>query len=116
VILRRAWSAAATLAVALAVALAVPVAQLRLDRIVIDCCCPDPSNCHCPDHKPDHSSQPAMRACHRTQHQLVSPQAPAFVAAQVAIEAPPLRVAPLAIAPPEAPHASPAVDDPYGPS
>jgi hypothetical protein len=114
--MRRAWTAAATFVVALVVALAVPVAQLRTDRVVIDCCCPDPSNCHCPDHNPDHSSQPAMRDCHRTRHQLVSPQAPAFVASRVAIGVGARRALPIAVLPPKAPHVSPDADEPYGPS
>jgi len=113
---RGAWTACATFVVAIVVALAVPISQLQTTTIVTECCCPDPSNCHCPDHKPDHSGQPMLRACHRTKHELVAPQAPSFTSPQIAIAIAPPRVAPAAIVAPPALHESPVVDEPYGPS
>ena len=98
------------------VALAVPVSQLRTIDVVTTCCCPDPSRCHCPDHKADHSGQPAMRACHRSQHELVSPQAPNFVAPELVLAAPPaLPAAPIVIALAD-PHAAPPPQRPDAPS
>lgn len=108
--IRRIASAAATVIVAIAVALAVPVAQLRTFSLVQACCCPDPANCHCPDHQPDHSGVPSMRPCHKTQHAIGAPEAPAFVAISGAIVAAPRahHIAPLALAlsPPPAPDPS----------
>ena len=71
--------------VAVVVALAVPISQLRTVAVIKSCCCPDPTNCHCPDHKTDPSQHPEMRACHNTQHTVVAPQAPAFAAPDLAV-------------------------------
>jgi hypothetical protein len=101
--------------VAIVVALAVPTSQLRTFAVVEQCCCPDPSNCHCP-HDVDHSTQPSMRACHKTQHEIVSPEAPAFAAPEVALAAPPARVIALAPAAIPAPHAAPVPARPDAPS
>jgi hypothetical protein len=101
---------------AIAVALGVPVSQLRTPDTYVTCCCPDPANCHCPDHKPDHSGQPKMRACHKVQHELVSAQAPSFTQFQVAIAIAPPIVAPVHFELPSAPHPTPLPDEPYGPS
>jgi hypothetical protein len=83
--IRGAATAIATFVVAMIVALAVPVSQLRTFSVETSCCCPDPSHCHCPHDKPDHSTQPSARPCHRTSHEIVSPVAPAFVRVAVAI-------------------------------
>ncbi len=109
-------TAAATFVVAIAVALSVPVSQLRTITIVTECCCPDPSNCHCPDHKPDSSKQSSLRACHRTAHDIISPEAPAFVAPQLAFAAAPQRAAEPAILALADPHAAPAPARPDVPS
>jgi hypothetical protein len=71
--------------VAILVGLAVPVSQLRTVWIARVCCCPDPTHCHCPDHRTDPSSGPSMRACHNTQVVMVAPDAPVFHAPIVAI-------------------------------
>jgi hypothetical protein len=78
-----------TIVVAIAVALAVPVSQLRTISIVKACCCPDPANCHCPDHEKDSSSQPSLRACHNTELAVMAPQLPAFTAPIAAVAAAP---------------------------
>lgn len=82
---RRIAARVATILVAITVALAMPVSQFRTVLIVKSCCCPDPTNCHCPDHKTDPASQPTMRACHNSQQTIVAPQLPAFAAPAVAI-------------------------------
>jgi hypothetical protein len=114
--MRPAWTAVATLVVAVVSALAVPVSQLRVDKVVIECCCPDPSNCHCPDHRGDHSGQSKLRACHRTQKDVVAPEAPSFVSAPIEITTALPRIAPAPILALPAPHAAPSLDEPYGPS
>jgi hypothetical protein len=101
---------------AIVTALAVPTAQLRTFTVVASCCCPDPAKCHCPDHKPDHSGQPGMRSCHRTSHEIVSPDAPSFSPPELAMIAPPARIATPVIAALPVPHASNAIAPPYGPS
>jgi hypothetical protein len=102
--------------VALVVALSVPISQLRTISIVTECCCPDPTFCHCPDHEPSHGPQPSMRACHRTQHETVAPTLPAFTAPALTALAAPQRALPapqLALA---APHAPPSPARPDAPS
>ena len=102
--------------VAIAVALSVPTSQLRTISIVTTCCCPDPTKCHCPDHKADHSKVPSIRACHKSSHETVSPQLPSFSPPEVAIAIAPPAVAPAVLAAPRVPHAPPVPDEPYGPS
>ena len=114
--LRRIATAASTILVAVIVAFAVPVSQLRTISVVKSCCCPDPTQCHCPDHKPDHGSQPSMRACHNTQHINVAPQLPSFTPPVVAVAAAPQVVAIARVSSLSNPHASPAAAPPYGPS
>lgn len=105
-----------TVVVAILVALAVPVTQLRTVMIVKACCCPDPSNCHCPDHKADPSQQPSMRACHNTERAIVAPELPAFRAPPVAVAlAPAVATAPAA-SPIPAPHPAPPPTRPDAPS
>lgn len=96
--------------------LAVPVTQLRTVSTVITCCCPDPSHCHCPDHKPDHSGQPAMRACHRQVHEFVSPVLPAFEGPPVIAVARPEQAIEIVAAPLRSPHAAPTLRRPDAPS
>jgi hypothetical protein len=106
----------ATVVVAILVGLAVPVSQLRTVWIAKVCCCPDPTNCHCPDHKTAPSSEPSMRACHNTQQVMVAPEAPAFRAPVVAI-ATVVTATTAAIEPPiPAPHPAPPPARPDAPS
>ena len=114
--LRRAVTRATTLVVAVVVALAVPVTQLRTVSVTTSCCCPDPSNCHCPDHKVDHSNLPSIRVCHKSSHESVSPQLPSFTPAVIAIAIAAPRIARPTMIAPRVPHAPPAADEPYGPS
>jgi len=73
-------------------ALSVPFAQLRTIATRIECCCPSPEHCKCPDHKPDAQGQPSMRACHKTQHDVAAPELPTCVANVVAIAIAPAKV------------------------
>jgi hypothetical protein len=102
--------------VAIVVALAVPVSQLRTISIIKTCCCPDPAHCHCPDHQAGPSSQPSIRACHKTERAVVAPEAPAFRAPAVAVALVPV----IAILVPEhaipAPHPAPPPTRPDAPS
>jgi hypothetical protein len=109
-------SAAATCLVAVVVALSVPVSQLRTVSTVVTCCCPDPTHCHCPDHKPDHSKSASMRACHKTQHVTVAAQAPAFVAAVVEVASIARHATRTAFPEPTLPRPDARVDEVYGPS
>ncbi|HEX7841109.1 MAG TPA: hypothetical protein VF469_26710 [Kofleriaceae bacterium] len=105
-----------TIVVAILVALAVPVSQLRTVTIVKSCCCPDPSNCHCPDHKADSPQQPSMRACHNTERAIVSPELPAFRAPVIAIAQAPAVAIALVATPIAAPHPAPPPIRPAAPS
>jgi hypothetical protein len=116
VIVRRCANAVATLVVAIAVMLAVPVSQLTTVQVVTSCCCPDPSDCHCPHQTPDHGTQPSARPCHQQHQIIVAPQLPSFAAPTE------IAIAPLAqiVAPPViamiAPHAPPTPKRPDAPS
>jgi hypothetical protein len=109
-------SAATTFVVAIVLAICVPISQLHTVATQTECCCPDPDQCKCPDHKPDEGSQPTMRACHKTQQIFVAPVLPAFVpSAIVAI----VRPEPVALAPaPQlpTPHPAPPPRSPDAPS
>ncbi|HMG24880.1 MAG TPA: hypothetical protein VK607_26270, partial [Kofleriaceae bacterium] len=105
-----------TIVVAIAVALAVPVSQFRTIAIVKSCCCPDPTNCHCPDHKTDAPQQPSMRACHNSERAIIAPQLPAFAPPAIAVAlAPAVAVAVVEHAIPT-PHAAPPPTRPDAPS
>lgn len=114
--LRRLVTAASTIVVAIVLAICVPVSQLHTVATQTECCCPDPDQCKCPDHKPDESTQPTMRACHKTQQQFVAPVLPAFVApeVQVAIVREPVAFEPAFTY--AAPHPAPAPRRPDAPS
>lgn len=102
--------------VAIVVALSVPVSQLRTIAILKSCCCPDPSHCHCPDHRTEPSQQPSMRPCHNTERVVISPQLPSFAPPEVAVTTAPA----VAVAGPEhpipAPHPAPPPTRPDAPS
>jgi hypothetical protein len=114
--IRGALSAAATCIVAIVVALAVPVSQLRTVSTVVTCCCPDPTHCHCPDHKPDHNKKPSMSACHKTQHVTAAAQAPAFVTEMIEIASNARPVVRTTFPEPPMPRPDTWADEVYGPS
>ena len=105
-----------TIVVAIVTALALPVSQLRTRYVTTTCCCPDPSHCHCPDHKPGDSGVPAMRACHKEAHEIVSPVPPAIDVPEVAVAPAEPRVTVAIASPIPAPHAAPAPRRPDAPS
>lgn len=115
-IVRRAVARISTVVVAILVALAVPVSQLRTVSIVKTCCCPDPSNCHCPDHKADSPQQSSMRACHNSEHAIVAPELPVFPAPVIAIAQAPAVVVAVVAPMLAAPHAAPPPTRPDAPS
>lgn len=101
---------------AVVVMFALPVSQLRTVAVRIVCCCPDPSHCHCPDHKTAPSDHDSMRACHKSSESLASPTIPEFAPPMIdtAIVAAPM-VAMLVHVLPD-PHESPSLERPRGPS
>jgi hypothetical protein len=113
---RRIAARIATIMVAIAVAFAVPVSQFRTVMIVKSCCCPDPTNCHCPDHKADPTPHPSMRACHNSQQVIVAPQLPAFAAPALAIAEIPATVTPAPAHAVPVPHPAPPPIRPDAPS
>jgi len=115
--IRRLATAAATIVVAIVCALTVPISQLRTISTVTTCCCPDPTHCHCPDHKPTHDPHgPSMGPCHRQSHDVISPVLPVFTApTELALASPPRAIA-IVAAPLRTPHAPPAARRPDAPS
>ena len=98
------------------VAIAVPVTQLRTSIVVKACCCPDPSNCHCPPdkHHDDHGA--SLNACHHVDHVVVSAQAPSFTSPiAIALPDPTLELVAIELAPHE-PHPAPDPNRPAAPS
>lgn len=102
--------------VAIAVALSVPISQLRTVSVIKACCCPDPTNCHCPDHEKDSPSQPSMRSCHNTEDTVIAPQLPAFTAPVVAVAAVPVMVVAATDPARSDPHPAPPPNRPDAPS
>jgi hypothetical protein len=82
---------------------------------ITTCCCPDPTHCHCPDHKPDPNGT-SMRACHRQSHDVTASVLPAFTEPPLIALAPPERAIALVRAPLSAPHAPPVSARPDAPS
>jgi hypothetical protein len=114
--LRQLVTAASTIVVAIVLAICVPVSQLHTFSTKSECCCPEPDHCKCPDHKPDDSGQPTMRACHKTQQTFVSPVLPAFVTPDVAVALVREPVAIVADFTHASPHPAPAPRRPDAPS
>ena len=97
-------------------ALTVPASQLTTVSVVKTCCCPDPDNCHCPDHQPDKGTQPSIRACHQQQQINVAPQLPSFTPPTMTLAAPVVVVAIASAITLPVPHVSPAPKRPDAPS
>lgn len=114
-VLARAIHAISTATVAILVMICVPVSQLRMELKKAACCCPDPSRCHCPDHKKP-SGHTTMKACHEPPVVLAATPAPVLASPGVELAAP-VRIAALVAAPPLAsPHAPPPPRRPDAPS
>lgn len=102
--------------IAVIVIFAVPVSQLRTMSVRAECCCPDPTRCHCPDHDSPVPGHATMKACHRTTDVSIGSSLPEFPAPPaVAVGAPARRVATVAVAL-RLPHAPPSPARPRGPS
>jgi hypothetical protein len=105
-----------TMLVAVIVMITVPVSQLRTMAVRTECCCPDPTRCHCPDHETAPAGQTSIKACHRNSEIVVGGSASDVVAAPtVPVDAPVLRVATAEHAL-SSPHAPPSPARPPGPS
>jgi hypothetical protein len=113
---RRYATAVSTFVVAIALALFVPISQLHTVSTLIDCCCPDPDRCKCPDHDDDRPTQPMMRPCHKTSQEFVSPVLPAFVTPRIETTAPATTVARMPSFVHPAPHPAPPPARPAAPS
>lgn len=116
VLLPRAPSWISILVVAIAVALAVPVAQLRLVSVLHACCCPDPDDCRCPDHRRESSPEPTVLACHGTEQAVMAPQLPAFHAPVASAAVAPAQVVAQAQRALPLPHEAPPPQRPDAPS
>ena len=115
-LLGRAITWISTIVVAIVVAIAVPVSQLRTISVIKECCCPDPADCHCPDHDASRPTQPTMRACHSTETAVVAPQLPVFHAPVISALVAPALVAIAVHGSIPAPHPAPAPARPAAPS
>lgn len=109
-------SALYSLTIAVIVMIALPVSQLRTTSVAIQCCCPDPTRCHCPDDKGGHGPQPTMKACHKSSPAFEAPApAPLVATAVETVTAPPRAIA-LTSHVLSHPHLPPSPDAPRGPS
>lgn len=122
VYVRRAAIWISTAVVAIVVALALPVSQLRTVAVFKSCCCPDPSDCHCPDSAhagqdaPAPDAPPTMRTCHSSERAVVAPQLSGFVAPSLVVVVAPVVLARAPRPPLAAPHPAPAPARPDAPS
>lgn len=109
-------SALYSLTIAVIVMFALPISQLRTVSITVECCCPDPAKCHCPDHEPDHGAQPTIKACHKSSQSFEAPStSPVVLAAIETLVTPPRVIGTIdhALA---NPHLPPSLPAPRGPS
>jgi hypothetical protein len=98
------------------VMLAVPISQLQLVSQRIECCCPDPNNCHCPDHGKQGPEQDTIKSCHKSSTTLASAEAPvASEPVEVLLAAPALHVTTAHFIVTQ-PHVPPSPERPRGPS
>jgi hypothetical protein len=112
----RVKSALSSIVIAMIVIFALPISQLRTVAITIECCCPDPHKCHCPDHKADTSGQPSIRDCHKSAQVFEAPTAPSATIAVIAIATTPARTEISVHHDLTTPHHPPILERPRGPS
>jgi hypothetical protein len=105
-----------SITVAVIVMFALPVSQLRTVSIRIECCCPDPAKCHCPDHEKGTSQQPSIQECHKSTQAFDAPTVPAFMPVAIEVTSAPARVVAAVDHTLADPHAPPSLDRPSGPS
>jgi hypothetical protein len=109
-------SALYSLTIAVIVMFALPVSQLRTISITVECCCPDPTKCHCPDHDEDSGQQPSIKACHKSSQAFEAPAVPPFMPAVVEAVSVPARAIATVDHLLTHPHQPPSLDAPRGPS
>jgi hypothetical protein len=109
-------TALAALIVAALVALAVPVAQLRTNPLLATCCCPVPTDCHCPKEEAGGTPQSTLGPCHHWALELHAAAAPVVELAASSIAVPVGRTVIAPVWSPSAPHASPDPAPPSAPS
>lgn len=105
-----------TLLVGVIVMLAVPVSQLRLVVDRVECCCPDPEQCKCPDHDKKGPSQTTIQACHKKSEAIANAASHAFAMPTVTVIARPAEQIASIEFPVTEPHEPPSLDRPRGPS
>jgi hypothetical protein len=108
--------ALSTFVVVLAVIVALPVSQLRLVTVIVECCCPDPAHCHCPDHHPTSTPHDTIQACHKSSDTFESASAPSFAPAIVVTEIVPTRALVAVHHAHATPHEPPSPERPSAPS
>jgi hypothetical protein len=109
-------SALYSLTIAVIVMFALPISQLRTVAIAVQCCCPDPTRCHCPDHGKDTSQQPSIKACHKTSQTFEAPTVQTFTPVAIeSVSAPVQAIATVDHALTH-PHQPPSLAAPRGPS
>jgi hypothetical protein len=116
VLLRRIATAASTIVVAIVLAVFVPVAQLQTVAEAPPCCCPNPKQCKCPDHKGGNSGQSTMRACRQAPDAVAPSTLSAFVPPAVAVAIAPAIIVSDAHVALADPHPEPAPRRPDAPS
>ncbi len=104
------------LIVGVIVMLAIPVSQLRLVSVRVECCCPDPDQCKCPDHSKGLVGKTKIEACHKTRDAITSPATEMFSVPDIAvIDVPDVHVATVEFIASN-PHEPPSPERPRGPS
>jgi hypothetical protein len=106
----------ARIVVAFAFVVVLPVSQLRLVTVLVECCCPDPDHCQCPDHKPSDSPHATLEPCHRTVNTIESPGAQSFAPVVTVAELVPVRALVAAHHTYTTPHEPPTPERPSAPS
>jgi hypothetical protein len=106
-----------TVLFAILLALGVPFAQLHTVDDRIECCCPSPEVCKCPDHDASKTDETTMRSCHKQGPQLQhgghhGAFVPPPIIRIIAVARPEIAMAP----PIAAPHAPPPPERPDAPS
>jgi hypothetical protein len=104
------------IAVVLALLAALPVSQLRLLSYIVDCCCPDPDHCSCPDHPSAQGTHSKMVPCHKTVDTLESAGTPSFTPGFVITELVPARALVSIHHTYATPHEPPSLERPSAPS
>lgn len=105
-----------TLIVGVIVMLAVPVSQLRTVSVRVECCCPDPDQCKCPDHDNHGPVQTTIKACHKKSDAVASASPSGFALPNIAVVDAPVDAVAVVQIPLTNPHDPPSPDRPRGPS